>query len=144
MGVGENIRAARIRAKLTQKQLGELCGIAEPTIRRYELNKLNPKYDTLSRIADALSVSIARLIGYKVNNGYWTERFRDGLKEHLADVSFGDAEDALFDLEGAIDIAEGVIGFTFEDACSIADGIGVSLDELLKWESAHTESDNKK
>ena len=41
MGVGENIRSARQRANLTQKQLGALCGIAEPTIRRYELNKLN-------------------------------------------------------------------------------------------------------
>lgn len=50
MGVGENIRSARQRANLTQKQLGALCGIAEPTIRRYELNKLNPKFDTIAKI----------------------------------------------------------------------------------------------
>ena len=50
MTVGERIRNARKNAGLTQKQLGEKCGIAEPTIRRYELGKLNPKYETLQKI----------------------------------------------------------------------------------------------
>ena len=40
MTVGERIRAARRARGLTQKALGEACGIAEPTIRRYELGKL--------------------------------------------------------------------------------------------------------
>ena len=31
---GDNIRAARMAAGLTQKQLGDKAGIAEPTIRR--------------------------------------------------------------------------------------------------------------
>ena len=44
MTVGERIRAARKAKGLTQKQLGEACGIAEPTIRRYELGKLNAIY----------------------------------------------------------------------------------------------------
>ena len=132
MGVGENIRRERIRAKLTQKQLGELCGIAEPTIRRYELNSLNPKFDTLSKIADAMGISVARLLAYKSNDGYWTERFCAGLRICLPTF---DSEDLLsdgFDLESAIDIAEGVIGFTFEDACTICDNLGVSIDELIQ------------
>ena len=63
MTVGERIRNARKNAGLTQKQLGEKCGIAEPTIRRYELGKLNPKYETLKKIASALEVPISYLIG---------------------------------------------------------------------------------
>lgn len=63
MTVGERIRAARKAKGLTQKQLGEACGIAEPTIRRYELGKLNPKYETLEKIAIPLGVSVANLKG---------------------------------------------------------------------------------
>ena len=63
MTTGERIRNMRKNRKLTQKQLGELCGIAEPTIRRYELGKLNPKYETLERIATALRTSTGALLG---------------------------------------------------------------------------------
>lgn len=56
MTIGENIKRIRLEKGLTQKQLGKLCNpeIAESTIRRYELGKLNPKYETLERIASAL------------------------------------------------------------------------------------------
>lgn len=63
MTVGERLRAARKAKGLTQKALGEACGIAEPTIRRYELGKLNPKYETLEKIASALDVSASELMG---------------------------------------------------------------------------------
>lgn len=63
MTVGERIRSIRIDRKLTQKQLGELAGIAEPTIRRYELGKLNPKYETIEKIAAALRTSTGALLG---------------------------------------------------------------------------------
>ena len=63
MTVGDRIRQWRNERNLTQKQLGELAGIAEPTIRRYELGKLNPKYETLEKIAAALHVSTGCLLG---------------------------------------------------------------------------------
>lgn len=58
MTVGDNIRRLRLEKNWTQKQLGEACKpqIAESTIRRYELGKLNPKRETINRIADALEV----------------------------------------------------------------------------------------
>lgn len=67
MQAGEIIRKYRIEKGLTQKQLGEKCGIAEPTIRKYELNKLNPKYETLQKIATALDVPITELLGITQN-----------------------------------------------------------------------------
>lgn len=57
MTTGEKIRAARKEKGLTQKELGELCGIAEPTIRRYELGNLNPKSATLKKIAAPLGIN---------------------------------------------------------------------------------------
>lgn len=59
---GEKIRLIRTEQGLTQKQLGVMAGIAEPTIRRYELGKLNPKLDTLDKIADALGVGALVLL----------------------------------------------------------------------------------
>lgn len=63
MTAGKRIRDIRKSKHLTQKQLGELAGIAEPTIRRYELEKLNPKYETLEKIAAALGVHAFDLMG---------------------------------------------------------------------------------
>lgn len=62
MTIGENIRKIRKKSKLTQKQLGELCGINEANIRKYELGKANPKYETLKKIANALNVTPLILI----------------------------------------------------------------------------------
>ena len=62
MTVGELIKKNRLEKGLTQKQLGEMANIAEPTIRRYELGKLNPKYKTLQKIADALQIPVFELM----------------------------------------------------------------------------------
>ena len=51
---------------LSQKMLGELCGINESTIRKYELGLRNPKPDQLIKIADALCVSVNLFMDIKV------------------------------------------------------------------------------
>lgn len=62
MTIGERIRAERKKKGWTQKRLGEECGIAEPTIRSYELGRLNPKKETIEKIAHALGVWPSDLI----------------------------------------------------------------------------------
>ena len=57
--IGAKIREFRKARGMTQKELGEKSGIAEPTIRRYELGKLNPKFETVKTIATALNVPAA-------------------------------------------------------------------------------------
>ena len=61
MTVAENIKRIRKEKNITQKQLGLKCGIAESTIRRYELGLLNPKLETINKIADALEVDVYEL-----------------------------------------------------------------------------------
>ena len=63
MTTGEKIRASRLNAGFTQKRLSELTGIAEPTIRKYESNRLKPKKETLERIAKPLGVFYLNLYG---------------------------------------------------------------------------------
>ncbi|MEY8331390.1 helix-turn-helix transcriptional regulator [Lachnospiraceae bacterium 48-33] len=62
MTVGEKIKKYRKEKGLTQKKLGELCGINEANIRKYELGKANPKIETIEKIANALNVQIIDIV----------------------------------------------------------------------------------
>ena len=69
MSFGSKIKELRIEKGLTQKQLGELCGMADSAIRRYESDRGNPTMKTLLRFASAHNVPIEVLyfdnISYK-------------------------------------------------------------------------------
>lgn len=67
MSTYEKIRTLRKKRSLTQKALGELCGISEAMIRRYELGIRNPKIETLKKIATALDVPVDYLLDEKIN-----------------------------------------------------------------------------
>lgn len=56
VGYGETIARLRKAQKLTQAELGELVGVEQPTVQRWEANKREPDLDTLSSLADALGV----------------------------------------------------------------------------------------
>ena len=59
--IGENIKRLRREKKLTQKQLGELCGINEANIRKYESGKQIPRLATIEKIAAGLEVDVVDL-----------------------------------------------------------------------------------
>ena len=66
MTIGNNIKRIREEKGMTQKELADKCNIIYQTIGKYERNLLNPKYETLEKIAKALEVSSFDLIdGYK-------------------------------------------------------------------------------
>lgn len=62
MTIGERIRNYRKAGNLTQKQLGELSGTSETTIKQYETGKRQPRVDQLYKIATALNVLVENLI----------------------------------------------------------------------------------
>lgn len=64
MSTGKSIRKYRKEKGLTQKQLGEKCGINEVQIRQYELEKANPKLETLRKIAKGLDIDVWELIEF--------------------------------------------------------------------------------
>lgn len=136
VSVGENIRSARLRANLTQKQLGELCEIAEPTIRRYELNTLNPKFDTLEKIARALNVSVDYLMD-RPNylspdlQQVFLELFRERVNGELLAADPSDVEAVFGTTAPFEDIFEGRFPLTLNRAEEVADELGVPLDYLI-------------
>lgn len=78
MTLGDSLKKARLEKGLTQKQLGDLCGMADSAIRRYENSTAKPKVATLRRITDALGLKLYDL-------GNILEFYSiDDLKEDLA------------------------------------------------------------
>lgn len=61
--VGPNIRAERERAGLSLSQLSQLSGISKAHLVRLENRGGNPSLEILARIADALGVTVADLLG---------------------------------------------------------------------------------
>jgi len=57
------MKAIRRKKGMTQKQVADACGLADSTIRTYELGNANPKPATVAKIAKALGVSAAELYG---------------------------------------------------------------------------------
>lgn len=63
MTISEKIKAIRKERGLTQKQFGDLCGIHEVQIRKYERGEVTPKMENIKKIADGLGVHPSDLIG---------------------------------------------------------------------------------
>ena len=64
---GENLRNLRKAKKLTQKNLGELLGKKESTVRMWELGKSTPPPDLIHKISEVLEedyVTLMKKAGY--------------------------------------------------------------------------------
>lgn len=89
MTIGENIRYYRKEKGLTQKELGNMCGINEVQIRRYELGGSNPKLETIQKIAKALNVEPYalddRLINIRI--GYQTLQYLESELDRIYNYS---------------------------------------------------------
>lgn len=66
MDTGKKIKLIRTFRGLTQKELGELAGIHEVAIRKYELGKNTPKQEQLRKIAAALNVNVNSLMEFDI------------------------------------------------------------------------------
>jgi transcriptional regulator with XRE-family HTH domain len=60
---GNRLREARIGAGLSQSEVEELSGIPKARLSRYENGHVEPSIQTLNRLARALNVSEASLLG---------------------------------------------------------------------------------
>lgn len=61
--IAKNIKRYRIKAKLTQAELGSLLDKGESTISMWESGAREPKMKTLDKVATILNVSLSDLIG---------------------------------------------------------------------------------
>lgn len=65
MNMGEKIKMLREQRGMTLEQLGDLVGVGKSTVRKWENGMIaNMRRDKISKIADALRVSPAYLMGW--------------------------------------------------------------------------------
>jgi transcriptional regulator with XRE-family HTH domain len=96
---GQRLREARIGAGLSQSELEEISGIPKARLSRYENGHVAPSIQTLERLASALRVSEASLLG---DDRAVLERFFARLQERGVDIDSSDQgvrmADALADM----------------------------------------------
>lgn len=63
MVLGENMMLTRKKKGLSQADVGRMIGTSGDVIGRYERGDITPSIDVVSKISDALEVSIDYLIG---------------------------------------------------------------------------------
>lgn len=61
--LGERLRRLRTQKKLTQTEFANKIGITRGTYAHYEINKRQPDYETLVKIAEFYNVSTDYLLG---------------------------------------------------------------------------------
>lgn len=59
----ERLKTLRIQRKMTQSELAKKIYISQPAYSKYEVGTASPNPETLSKIADALDVSVDYLLG---------------------------------------------------------------------------------
>ncbi len=123
MTTGERILFQRKKARLTQKALGELCQMPDSQIRQYELGMVEPKMNTIRRIATALHIPISELID-DWNNFSQDEILSDLGDDKSTDITFIDSD--IVEYNRIIDKQKNGEGFTPYDRRFISNFIDKS------------------
>jgi transcriptional regulator with XRE-family HTH domain len=63
MALADNMMLLRKKKELSQAELGKMIGTSGDVIGRYERGDISPSIEAVSKIADALEVSVDYLIG---------------------------------------------------------------------------------
>lgn len=61
--LGERIKSLRIDHHVTQQELADSVNIKRATLANWEINRTEPGYDSLCKIADRFDVSVDYLLG---------------------------------------------------------------------------------
>lgn len=146
---GENLRKLRQEKRLTQKELGSMCGMKDSAVRRYELGASLPKIATIEKIAAALDVSIESLYSFdslqkeELTIGKKIRKLRKlkGMTQHQLAESVGIYTESLqkYELETRVP--------RFEILSKIAYALGCSItyfEENGLYEKVNTTSDATK
>lgn len=60
--MGEKLKAARLKAGLTQTELAKKIGISQQAVARYENGGIEPRASMLKRLAEALYCMMEELV----------------------------------------------------------------------------------
>lgn len=108
MTTGEKIRSARKERGLTQREFAEKIGIAEPTLRKYESDRLNPKIETLLKISDAADCDPSFLLPDALLDAYFAgatrtyDEIRRNQVDNVIEEELSEGLERIFDAYGIL------------------------------------------
>lgn len=96
---GQRLREARIRAGMSQSDVEEISGIPKARLSRYENGHVAPSIQTLERLAGALGVSEASLLGDQraILEAFFNTLYERGVRIYSSEQAVAVAE-AIADL----------------------------------------------
>lgn len=68
-----NLKELRMKYNISQQRLGEIIGVSQQSINKYENHNVEPDIKTLMLMADFFNTSIDYLVGYSKENRPETE-----------------------------------------------------------------------
>ena len=79
----DNLRVLRLKRQLTQKELAEFVGVAQPAIAGYESGEYKPKFDVATKLAKIFDVTVEELYSGQTeeNEPATAEQLVDGQAE---------------------------------------------------------------
>lgn len=131
---GNRLREARLRAGFSQSELEERSGIPKARLSRYENGHVEPSIQTLARLARALNVSEASLLGDQraILEGFFNVLSSRGV--HIASVDQGARlADAVADMVKALG---GMRSFGPDDAIAREPSSSDETGPLTTWADA--------
>jgi transcriptional regulator with XRE-family HTH domain len=60
--IGRGVREQRVRRFMTQEQLAQAAGISARQLVRIEKNKVEPRFSTILKLAEALKIEPSELV----------------------------------------------------------------------------------
>ena len=84
--IAERLKEIRIENRYSQKQIADMCGMAQATIGRYETDAADPSPETLLWYAETFEVSLDYIFGRTDNpKGMLYQQNADEMKASLSD-----------------------------------------------------------
>ena len=84
--IAERLKEIRIENRYSQKQIADMCGMAQATIGRYETDAADPSPETLLWYAETFEVSLDYIFGRTDNpKGMLYQQNADEIKASLSD-----------------------------------------------------------
>lgn len=90
MSIADNLKAARLKLGLTQKQVSQLLGTSQQSYAQYETGKRIPKIETLIKLSEALCCRPEDIADYE---HFPYMDFRPGLFDNYVDLIKGSPTD---------------------------------------------------
>jgi transcriptional regulator with XRE-family HTH domain len=92
--LGEKLKKLRESKNISRKELGEVIGVTDKTIGKYERGEVNPSEDVIVKISDYFNVYYE----YFTDDNYMN-KFEDRVQTHFVNTEVENIEEVLIEIQ---------------------------------------------